>query len=299
MSPAGRWKPVQPLLRVLILGNSTAVVVGRKSTRLDGRYGDVLERLLRQRGIEAIVTSRARPWDLVSDAIGKFMEAQHTTCSDVVVINFGLGECEPIVIPRALMRWTNDVRWVSSFNPIASRMTKLILPRVLRFRVWLMPRVMPRLGMRTFRLSPARFEAELTRLMIVARNLTAGLVLVLTPHAPSPFQEQLLPSFRERAALYERIMRRAVARANDPNVMIVEAGAVVEKLGWRRALSDGLHFSAEGHFAVATLIEDAIVSWLAREGAALETRVRPDATRGTDELAAPEGDGREGDTGHD
>lgn len=212
-----------------------------------------------------MVINEARPWELVHEVLPRFMEVKDRFSPGVVVLNYGGGECQPRVFPAALMRWMTNARSTPSLRPVRSRVRAMALKRVDQFMVWSMPRIAPRLGMRTWRIRPARFKAELTQLLMAIRVHTAGLVLVLTPQAPGALQERLMPGFTERAARYEQIMRDVVARIADPKIRIIEAGSVVEKLGSRKAMYDGLHYSTQGHDAVAGLLLDEIVPWLAAE----------------------------------
>jgi hypothetical protein len=183
-----------------------------------------------------------------------------------VILGYGMGECEANMPPTFIMRRLDDARWTPSFNPVATRLRKLLLRRLERFKMWTYRRIVPRLGQRTWRLRPSRFEAELYRMIEWTRRQTGGLVIVLTLHDPGPALEELLPGFRARADLFNTIIRKVVAQFDGRDVRVVEAGAEVDRIGATTATLDGLHYTPAGHEAIAALLETTITDWLTPAG---------------------------------
>lgn len=252
-------------VRVVVLGNSTAMYVRpRRKDRTDRTYGELLEAQLRARGIDADVVNQARWWERVHDVLPRWEDAVHSHMPDVVILNYGLGECQPNAFPVPVMRWVYS--WRASLNPIARGFRILVLRRVQRAMAASIPHISRRLGMRTWRLRPQRFRAELRRLIEVTRHETGALVLVLTLNPPGPFLQNLMPGIDERSARYSDLIRTLVADLNDPEVQVIEAGAIVDDLGWRKTMIDGLHYTARGHREVAALLEEPVLKWLEGPG---------------------------------
>ncbi|MGQ0832607.1 MAG: SGNH/GDSL hydrolase family protein [Microthrixaceae bacterium] len=259
--------PLPPRVRIVVLGNSTAMYVRpRRKDRSERSYAELLEVRLRARGVDAFVVNEARWWDRVHDVLPRWEHAVYSHMPDVVILNYGLGECEPNVFPVPMMRWVYT--WRPSLNPVARRLRSLLVRPLQRAMAASMPPISRRLGMRTWRLRPARFESEMRRLIEITRRETGALVLVLTLNPPGPFLQNLMPGVDERSALYTDLIRKLVADLADDAVQVIEAGAVVEELGWRKAMLDGLHYTARGHQEVAAVLEASVLKWLDGPGPA-------------------------------
>lgn len=252
--------PLPPALRLVVVGNSTGIYV--RPTRRhphDGSYGELLERRLRAAGIEAHLFNEARWWDFIHLGFARFQEAISSHSPGVVILNYGMGECQPNVVPTSVIRWS--MTWDTSLHPVLAAVGNRWRALVRKLIVWYTPRATRLTGTRTWRISPRRFAAELERLVTFTRRETGALVVVLTLNPPGPFLQQLMPGLADRADRYNGIIRDVVDRLDDDDVRVVDAGAVVDRLGWRRAMTDGLHYSAAGHRAVADLIEPAVLEW--------------------------------------
>lgn len=253
--------PLPRRLRVVVLGNSTAMYVRpRRKDHGDRTYGELLEASLRDRGIDAFVVNQARWWERVHDVLPRWEDAVHSHMPDVVILNYGLGECQPNAFPVPVMRWVYS--WRPSLHPLARGFRILVLRRVQRVMAASIPHISRRLGMRTWRLRPQRFRAELRRLIEITRHETGALVLVLTLNPPGPFLQNLMPGIDLRSARYSELIRELVIDLDDPEVQIIEAGAIVDDLGWRKTMIDGLHYTARGHREVAALLEESVFKWL-------------------------------------
>jgi len=259
--------PLGPLFRVVVLGNSQALVVATHERNRDhGTYGQLLELRLRDRGIQAHVIHEARWWDLIHQLRPRLVPAVAQHMPDVVVLGYGMGECEANIPPTWVMRKLDDARWTPSLNPLVAKARNATLPTLDRLKMWSYRRIVPRLGKRTWRLTPSRFEAELDRVISWTRRQTGGLVLVLTLHDPGEALERLLPGFRKRADLFNTIIRSVVARLGDPNVIVVDAGSEIDRLTTITATLDGLHYTPAGHEAIAASLDEIVAGWLASRG---------------------------------
>jgi len=246
-----------------VLGNSQALVVAAfERSRVDGTYGELLERRLCARGVETLVFNEARWWDLIQYLRPRLVPSLAVHTPDVVVLGYGMGECEANVPPTWVMRIMDDARWTPRLYPAATLVRKILLRPAERLRTWSYRRIVPILGARTWRLRPERFDAELARTITWTRRQTGGLVLALTMHDPGEELEKLLPGFRARADRFNGIIRDVVARFDSPDVRVVEAGVALDRLGEQTTTIDGLHYTPRGHEAIAALLEESVVDWM-------------------------------------
>lgn len=256
-----------------MLGNSqTLIVATRQRAPDDGNYAELLERRLRGRGINAQVFQEGRTWDMINKLRLRLETAIAQHSPDVVVLGYGMGECEPNVPPTWMMKAVDFAMWTPSLNPGAKKIRGVFLPVLDKSRHWAYRRIAPAFGMRTWRVSPKRFGAELERVIAWTRRQNDSLVLVQTMFTPSPAVEQLIKGFGARVARFNDIMRMVVARLDDPNVKIVEVGAEIDRMSSSGATLDGLHYSPAAHDVIAATLDDVITTWLASKTDAASSR---------------------------
>lgn len=99
--------------------------------------------------------------------------------------------------------------------------------------------------------------------------------------------ETLLPGFRERADRFNTIIREVVARLNDPEVIVIEAGAEIDRLSPVVSTVDGLHYTPAGHAAIATVLDVAVSRWLASRADSTASPIVGEETQGPLRPAAP------------
>ena len=243
------------------MGNSTGLQVRpKRKRRADGTYAEVLERRMRSRGLDVIAINHCRWWDLVTKGFQRWEEDVAQPCPDVLVLNYGLGECQPRIWPNWLIRYMST--WRTSSHPVAMFWRQWIVRNFFRGVVWVTPKITPRLGLRTFRVPPKRFTNDFRRLIQTTRWETGALVLVMNVNPPGPFLQRLMPGIEERAELYGDLVARIVSDIDDADVRLVDAASVVERLGWRKVMVDGLHYTPTGHEEIATMLEEHIGDWL-------------------------------------
>jgi len=249
-----RWK-------VLVLGSSIPDIVapGRRS-RDEGTYAEVLEWTLRESGYDLSVQNSSHPFDLIHQGARRFIEHdQWDHFPDILVINFGFNECRPPVVPWSLLRHLHRHYWSLSRTSDAYR--RLVVPRL-----WKIVRAFHRMtsgwvGLRTWRMSPKRFERELKRLITTAR-LEKMLVLVVDVHPPGQRMLNISPGLTERCALYRRLEAEIVAGFDEDEVRLIPVSDLVTELGIENAVPDAVHFSAECHRRVAAMLAAEIAPWL-------------------------------------
>jgi lysophospholipase L1-like esterase len=254
-----------PRLSVVVKGNSTAINVGpSRESRAEGTYPEMLGRFLRQSGIDATVLNDSTAWARINRVFPAWFETLSKLSPDVVVVNFGGAECQPHIFPTWFIARMQRRRGVEPLGPIRGRISRLLDRRIRRFMSRTIRLLSPRLKMRTWRVSPKVFEAELERLIRVVRGKTAGLVLVMTVSPATRVSERLWWNLDARCSLLSDIVRRVVASADDPQVRLIDLTPIVERLGGPDAvIYDGFHWTPAGHGAIAEQMRDEILKWLA------------------------------------
>jgi hypothetical protein len=244
-------------LRVAVLGNSVPLLVSpRRSHRDEGTYPERLEVLLAEADLPATVTNRSRLFELIHEGGRRFPHEVAPLQADVLIVNYGILELQPNVLPTTVNRHLTRV------TP-GGRGLRRLWHRVAVPRMWPVARAWQRwasarVGLRTWRLRPELFVAELADLVRIARN-SQVLVLVLDVHEPGPRLEHFMPGVRARWVRFQTVLRDYVAALDDPGVRLVEVSAVVEDLG-EVELGDGQHLSATAHARVAEIISKEITA---------------------------------------
>jgi lysophospholipase L1-like esterase len=246
-------------MRVVVLGNSVPILtVPARPTRADGTYGEVLERRLRDQGIDAEVDNHSRLFELLHEGGPRFRRELAATLPDVLVLHYGVLELQPNVVPYQLVRHLTREDRGGRGLPGAWRRrgVPVVWPRVRAYQRWASARA----GTRTWRLPPKRFAAELDHLVSVARGARA-LVLVVDVHRPNERLEHFMPGIERRWALYQDVLREVVDRRDDPGVRLVEASKIVDELDPADRSPDGLHLTPTAHRLVAARLADEIVQY--------------------------------------
>jgi lysophospholipase L1-like esterase len=252
-----------PRLRVLVKGNSTGLhVIPQRTSRAFGKYPERLERLLRTAGIDAEVANESTGWDRVHEVLPRWFNRLANYAPDVVVFNYGGAEAQPNVFPVFFLRWLNTRRSMPPLGAVNQLLYRGVDHRVRRWISHGMRRVYPKIGQRTWRLKPARFEEEFTRLIFLTRRTTAGLVLVVTLTPTTDEIERFMPGLTERYARINASIRKVVTDLHDPLVELIDVGEAIEGLDLPSTVFDGLHLSAEGHDRLAARLEASIKRWL-------------------------------------
>lgn len=259
ITPPTGLGPARPL-RVHVVGNSAAVMVEPEHGPRDGGvYGEQLVPLLARRGVPSLVTTSATWMSRINEHLPRYEQEIRNHFPDVLVVNFGMLEAQPAVIPLILAR--HLMTWERSSRPLARRYRQHLVPpawRTLRrFQRWASARD----GGRTHRLGPDRFATDLHRLIGMTRKDCGALVLVLDIDPAGDRVEHWLPTTRRRVASYNDLLAGVVASYDD-GVRFVRAGATVTDPA--ADLPDGLHRSATAHGVTAGLLADEICRWLAR-----------------------------------
>jgi lysophospholipase L1-like esterase len=259
ISPPQYLGPLRPL-RVHVLGNSTAVLVQPEHGPRDGgTYGEQLAVLLSDAGVPTVVSHAGTWFGRANDSLAAYERDVRDHFPDVLVINFGIIDCQsnalPTPVARHVMTWHRTSR-----RGAATYRNRVVPPvwRVLRsYQRWMSARD----GGRTYRLPPKRFVTDLRRTIDQARKDTGALVLLLDIDPPGDRVEHWLPGTRRRAARYNLLLAE-VAAAYDDHVRLVAASTTITEPAAQ--LPDGLHRTTEGHALTAQLLAEQIQAWLGR-----------------------------------
>lgn len=256
-APAGIG-PDRPL-RVHVVGNSAAVMVEPEHGPRDGgTFGEQLPGVLAARGVPCIVTNSGTWMSRINEHLPRYETDIRNHFPDVLVINFGMLEAQPAVLPLRLAR--HVLTWERSSRPLALRYREHVVPPLWRglrrFQRWASAHD----GGRTHRLGPQRFATDVRRLVDLVRKDCGALVLVLDIDPAGERVEHWLPTTGERVRSYNRILAEVTA-SYDEHVRLVRAGAAISDPATE--LPDGLHRSSAAHGVTARLLADEIRSWLA------------------------------------
>jgi lysophospholipase L1-like esterase len=255
-----------PRLRVLVKGNSTAINVGPvRRSRSEGTYPEMLERLLRREGVDAEVTNDSTAWSRITKVFPDWFEELAKISPDVVVVNFGGAESQAHIFPTWLIERMQRRRSAGPLGPIRGRFARLVDSRIRQLMGRTIRFLSPRLKIRTWRVSPARFEVELERLIRVVRGKTSSLVLAMTVSPATPTSERLWWNLGARNAILSEVVRDAVKRVDDPQVRLIDLQPIHDRLG-PTSIYDGFHWSVQGHEAIAEQMCAEILRWMADAG---------------------------------
>ena len=241
--------PKPPLRRIVVVGNSLSVLVlGRTGAPGEHTWPRLLEHRLRDAGAEVVVENDARMYDLLPEGSGRYRRSGFARYPDVLLIQYGTVEMQPNVVPTPLSR--HLTRNVPAQRGLEGRWYRHVVsrawPLARRWQRWAAPRV----GLRSWRVTPHRFGAELRRLIEVGRA-GGSRVVVLDIHRPGPTYRYFFPGIDDRwRVLQTTLLDTVAAFADDPGVSAFPASEVSERFGDDH-VPDGMHWTPPVHEAVA------------------------------------------------
>lgn len=246
-------------LRIVVAGSSAAqFVVPHRTRRVDGTYGEQLPRVLAQQGISATVEHTGQWYGTIRDLRRAYEPSVRTRFPDVLVLNYGMAECQPNVPPLWFVRHVHSWDRSTTRAAVAYR-ERLLVPAWKRLRELQRPAA----SWAPHRLSPRRFVAELDHVVEMARDETGALVLLVEVDPPGPRVEHWWPGLGERVARYNALLHQ-VAAARGPEVVVARTARHVTEEGFERVLPDGLHRSPYGHQLTARVLAEEVLAWLGR-----------------------------------
>ncbi len=246
-------------MRVVVTGGSVSLFVVPRSSRADATYGELLPGLLAPHSVDADVRHTGQWFDLVSDLRSRYETAVRNHFPDVLVLNYGMGECQPNVVPTWLARHLQS--WDRSSHPAAQAYRTQVANRA-----WARLRAVQRAtaGWPSYRLSPQRYATELRKVITMARDETGCLVLLLDLDPPGPRWEHWVPGMAARRDLYQGVQDELVREFADPAVRPVRVAHHVRQHGVATILPDGIHRSPLGHRLTAQALAEEVLAWHVR-----------------------------------
>jgi lysophospholipase L1-like esterase len=208
---------------------------------------------------EVRLQCQAQWFGMVDQAADGYESLIRADQPDVVVIAYGINECMPRVVPNRLTDHLLD--WNRRRGRVRDLYRGRFLPRVWPGVRWVQRKAAARLGLRTWRMTPYRFEQELRRLVGAVREDLHALVVVIAPAPPTEDILWLLPHLDERRDVYARLIARVVESYGD-GVRLVDPATLFSECD-DAAVPDGIHFSAEAHQQVAKVLTSLIEEWAA------------------------------------
>lgn len=258
------WPAQRRPLSVVAFGNSVATLqLPGRQDRSEGTYVEVLADVLAGEGVPAVPHLESRWFDFLVKAVADYERRVRVHAPDVVVVQFGLNEYQPWLLPIPV------VRHLMVQNQAATR-TARVYRRLVAQRLWKLVRTYrraaaPRLGMLTWQTTPRRFERTLERFLRNVRMEAKPLVLVLDIEPPDARLEHFLPGVGKRHAVYQELLERVVRTVADPEVRLVRVSAITGGIG-PNALPDGMHYSPATHEVVGRALADEVLRWLTERG---------------------------------
>lgn len=252
--------PGRPL-RVHVVGNSAAVmVVPEHGDRDGGNYGELLGPLLAAAGLPAVVTHACRWFGMVHQVIPRYERDVRDHFPDVLVLHFGMAECQSNALPAALVRHFTTWHRTSRAPALAyRRWAAPALWRALRdYQRWAAAR-----DTRSHRLGPRRFRADMHRLIELARVECGCLVLLVDIDPVNEWFESWLPGTSARARAYNQILAE-IAAGYDHGVRLIRASAALTDPAAQ--VPDGLHRTREAHGITSLLVAEEVHAWLPARG---------------------------------
>jgi lysophospholipase L1-like esterase len=254
--------PERPL-SVVVLGNSLSVLsIPERTGASDGTYAEVLRDALADAGVPGRVALEGRWFDFAVKGFRRYQESVRAHLPDVLVLQYGLNESQPWLLPVPVVRHFVTDHQVATRTGRWYRDT--VVPPVWKavrgYRRWAAPRV----GTRTWQTTPHRFGETMRQLIRAARYDGKPLVLVLDVNDPGGVLRHFLPGMEERHAVVQQVLRDVVAGFGDPEVRLVESSRICRELG-DEASYDGMHYSPLGHRAVGEALAAEVLEWLGRK----------------------------------
>lgn len=258
------WPAARRPLSLVAFGNSVATLqLPQRQDRSEGTYLEVLADLLASEGVPAVPHLESRWFDFLHRAMRDYERRVRAHAPDVVVVQFGLNEYQPWLVPVWL------IRHLLVQNQAATRSAKAyrrwVAPRLWRVVRGFRRRTSRLVGLITWQVTPHRFAGQLRRLLNNVTIEAKPLVLVLDLDVPGASLHHFLPGIERRHAVYQDLIARVVAERDDPDVRLVRVSELTAALG-PAAMPDGMHYAPATHAAVGRLLADEVLAWLKERG---------------------------------
>ncbi|HYD09629.1 MAG TPA: hypothetical protein VEA78_05950 [Acidimicrobiales bacterium] len=245
-----------PPLRAVVVGNSVSVLCRPHEAGGPGTYAAALGDACRSRGVAVEVWNQGRWFEMVDTCRRRWDRDVSPFLPDVLIVNYGAAECQPWVAPHLVHRMLLD--WKTRTTRASEVGRRALVAPGRAYLARMTPTICRLVGQRGHKMRPRRFEEEVRRLIRTTRGeLDAG-VLVLGMGPPGPKLERFMPGFGERCQRYDALLQQVVASFDDDRVQHVDVVPLYERLGAEAMSFDGLHYTPDGHRAVAELLAERV-----------------------------------------
>jgi lysophospholipase L1-like esterase len=258
------WPQQRRPLSVVAFGNSVATLqLPPRTDRSQGTYVEVMADVLTGEGVPTLPHLESKWFDFLVHAVRDYERRIRTHAPDVVVVQFGLNEYQPWLVPVPV------IRHLMVQNQAATRTAKAYR-KFVAVRAWkavrgYRRRVAPLVGMRTWQTTPRRFAKTLERFLRNVRLEARPLVLVLDIDHPGPVLQHFLPGIEKRHAVFQELIAQVVDEVADPEVRLVRVSEVTAALG-PAAMTDSMHYTTDTHEVVGRVLADEVLRWLKERG---------------------------------
>lgn len=258
--PRYPWPQHRRPLSVVAFGNSVATLqLPGRGDRSQGTYVEVLADVLSGEGVPTVPHLASQWFGFLVKQVRDYERTVRVHAPDVVVVQFGLNEYQPWLLPipviRHLMVQNRGV------TRTAKTYRRLVAPRLWKAVRGYRRRAAPLVGQRTWQTTPRRFGRTLERFIRNLRLEGKPLVLVLDIDAPDDRLEHFLPGMRARHQVFQQAIAEAVHNTEDPDVRLVRVSELTAGLG-QGALPDGMHYSPATHEVVGRALAEEVLTWL-------------------------------------
>ncbi|MDP9182977.1 MAG: hypothetical protein M3P04_09415 [Actinomycetota bacterium] len=254
------WPARRRPLSLVAFGNSVAsLVMPARVDRSEGTYLEVMADVLAGEGVPSVVHQESRWFDFLHRAMRDYETRVRSHAPDVVVVQFGLNEYQPWLLPIWVIR--NLLVHNQAVTRTAKGYRRWVAPRLWRGVRGYRRRAAPLAGMRTWQTTPRRFEGHLRRLLRSLRVDGHPLVLVLDIDAPDSRLEHFLPGVAARHTVFQQLIERVVEQQEDTSVRLVRVSEITAAIG-PTALADGMHYTPQTHRVVGEHLADEVIQWM-------------------------------------
>jgi lysophospholipase L1-like esterase len=249
--------PLDRPLDIVVLGNSLGhLVIPTSEQPLGPSYGAVLRDELTDCGLPVRMHLESRWFDFAVDALGRYEKDVRSHLPDVVILNYGLNESQPWLLPVPLLRHilTNHTVTTAAQERYREQVVRPVWRGLRSYRRWASEKV----GMRSWQ--------TMKMLIKLSRNELGALVLVLDVAPPGPVLTHFLPGQEERHRHFQAVLAQLTRDFDDSQVRLVRTADFVAQQGFPAAMPDGMHYSPAGHAHVGQLLANEILDWAPQQG---------------------------------
>lgn len=250
-------------IRVLIKGASLMHAISeRPQQREHAVFGRVLEESLLDSGHAVDVWTAAVASQPLAHAFATWEREIKAWAPDVVVLSYGYYEAMHLFLPRWLERHAHSLR--ARPGTVRTWYRQMLLRPVWKSLARVQMRLDRVVGARGFGRSVRRFEKLLASYVDRTREVGQPLIVLIEFLPPGDRGQSWFPGMAARAELMNAALRRAVARYDSPDVVLLSVPDIAaENLAeGEPPNTDGFHYTGRLHRFVGEALADLIRDWV-------------------------------------